>query len=161
MDCVVRTLRHKFEAMRPVLDERGRRLWAGVEAGAIGRGGISRMADATGLSRATVRQGVRDAASGAGATTDGSFSDGRARRPGGGRRRLTESDPELLSALERWLEPVTCGGPESPLRWTDNISARRDALEAPESGVGTPADAPEAGQGRRNRENCGRGSMKH
>ena len=123
MDCVVETLRHKFEMMRPVLDERGRRLWAGVEASAIGRGGISRVAEATGLSRATVRQGVKDVASGAAAPADGRSSDGRTRKPGGGRKRLTESDPELLSSLERQLEPVTCGGPESPLRWTCNSAA--------------------------------------
>ena len=59
MPCVVETLKDRFEMMLPVLDERGRRRWAGVEASAIGRGGISRVAEATGLSRATVRQGVK------------------------------------------------------------------------------------------------------
>ena len=50
MDCVVETLKDKFAMMLPVLDERGRRLWAGVEAHSLGRGGISRVAEATGLS---------------------------------------------------------------------------------------------------------------
>ncbi|MDE0698007.1 MAG: ISAzo13 family transposase [Boseongicola sp.] len=123
MDCVVETLRHKFAMMRPFLDERGRRLWAGVEASAIGRGGISRVAEATGLSRATVRQGVKDVASGVAAPGDGSPPSGRTRKPGGGRKRLTENDPELLSSLERQLEPATSGGQDSPLRWTCNSAA--------------------------------------
>ena len=109
--------------MLPVLDERGRRRWAGVEASAIGRGGISRVAEATGLSRATVRQGVKDIASGDVAPADGTVTGTRTRRPGGGRKRLTETAPELVPALERRLEPVTCGGPESPLRWTCNSAA--------------------------------------
>ena len=56
---MVETLKHEFEIMRPVLDERGHRLWAGAEADAIGRGGVSRVAQATGMSRATVRQGIK------------------------------------------------------------------------------------------------------
>ena len=123
MDCMTETLQHRFEMMRPVLDERGRRLWAGVEASAIGRGGISRVAEATGLSRTTIRQGIRDAASTNREPAEASPADGRVRKPGGGRKRLTERDPQLVSALEARLEPVTCGGPESPLRWTCNSAA--------------------------------------
>ena len=123
MPCVVETLKDRFEMMLPVLDERGRRRWAGVEANAIGRGGISRVAEATGLSRATVRQGVKDIASGDVAPAEGTVTGTRTRRPGGGRKRLTETAPELVPALERRLEPVTCGGPESPLRWTCNSAA--------------------------------------
>ena len=123
MPCVVETLKERFEMMLPVLDERGRRRWAGVEANAIGRGGISRVAEATGLSRATVRQGVKDIASGDVAPAEGTVTGTRTRRPGGGRKRLAETAPELVPALERRLEPVTCGGPESPLRWTCNSAA--------------------------------------
>ena len=136
MPCVVETLRDRFEMMLPVLDERGRRRWAGVEASAIGRGGISRVAEATGLSRATVRQSVTDIASGDAAPADGSVTGTRTRRPGGGRKRLTETAPELVPARERRLEPVTCGGPESPLRWTCNSAASRAAdLRAEGHGV--------------------------
>ena len=125
MDCVVETLKDKFEMMLPVLDERGRRLWAGVEAHSLGRGGISRVAEATGLSRTTVRQGVKEILSGVAAPAEGEVKapGKRTRRPGGGRKRLTETAPELVPALERQFEPVTCGGPQSPLRWTCNSAA--------------------------------------
>jgi transposase len=42
----------------------------------------------------------------------------RTRRPGGGRKPLTETDSELLEALEALIDPVTRGDPMSPLRWT-------------------------------------------
>ena len=59
MGDVVQSIRARYEALRPVLDERSRRIWAGAEARAIGRGGIARVAEATGIARETVRQGLR------------------------------------------------------------------------------------------------------
>ena len=106
MDCVVETLKDKFEMMLPVLDERGRRLWAGVEAHSLGRGGISRVAEATGLSRTTVRQGVKEILSGVATPAEGEVEapGKRTRRLGGGRKRLTETAPAVvLRAL--------CAGP--------------------------------------------------
>ena len=50
----------KFASLEPVLDERARRLWAAAEARAIGRGGISRVAEATGRSRITIRSGLSE-----------------------------------------------------------------------------------------------------
>ena len=114
---------------QPVLDERGRRIWAGAEAQAIGRGGIARVSEATGLARDTVRAGLREVRSGAPgrARSPG----GRLRRPGGGRKSLVERDPDLLAALDRLLEPVTRGDPMSPLSWTCLSAARlADALRA-------------------------------
>ena len=123
MDGMVDTLRFKFVGLRPVLDERARRLWAATEARAIGRGGIARVAEATGMSRGTVRAGLKELASGVVAEASGEAPSGRLRRPGGGRKRVTELDPDLVVALERQLEPVTRGDPESPLRWTCNSAA--------------------------------------
>ena len=120
---MVDTLRSKFAGLRPVLDERARRLWAATEACAIGRGGIARVAEATGMSRGTVRAGLKELASGVVAEASGEAPSGRLRRPGGGRKRVTELDPDLVVALERHLEPVTRGDPESPLRWTCNSAA--------------------------------------
>ncbi len=120
---MVDTLRFKFVGLRPVLDERARRLWAATEARAIGRGGIARVAEATGMSRGTVRAGLKELASGVVAEASGEAPSGRLRRPGGGRKRVTELDPDLVVALERQLEPVTRGDPESPLRWTCNSAA--------------------------------------
>lgn len=113
----------KFATLAPLLDERTRRLWAAVEARAIGRGGIVRVAEATGLSRVTIRAGVRELdtrspADASRATTK------RVRRPGGGRRAVIAHDPRLLGALETLVDPVTRGDPMSPLRWTCKSAAR-------------------------------------
>jgi transposase len=107
----------KFCMLRPLLDERARRLWAAVEARAMGRGGISRVAEATGLSRVTIRAGLQELAladSGAGAEA----LPERVRRRGGGRKPLSQHDPHLLHALETLVAPVTRGDPMSLLRWT-------------------------------------------
>jgi transposase len=102
----------RFRALAGELDERRRRLWAAAEARACGYGGIAAVARATGISEGTIRRGLGELESGA------RLGPGRVRRPGGGRRPLTETDPTLLSDLERLLEGDTRGDPESPLRWT-------------------------------------------
>ena len=124
MDGMVDTLRSKFVVLRPVLDERARRLWAATEARAIGRGGIARVVEATGMSRGTVRAGLKELDSDAVSEPSGEAPAGRVRRPGGGRKRVTDLDPGLTAALERQLEPTTRGDPESPLRWTCKSAAR-------------------------------------
>ena len=126
----VETISEKYATLEPVLDERARRLWAAIEARAIGWGGISRVAEATGLSRITIRAGLDELRA-----TPGHEGDlaGRIRRPGGGRRPLTEHDPSLLGALEALVDPVTRGDPISPLRWTCK-SADKLASELTASG---------------------------
>jgi hypothetical protein len=120
----------KFLMLRPLLDERARRVWAAVEARAMGRGGISRVAEATGLSRVTIRAGIQELA-----RTDTASSPQappeRVRRRGGGRKPLTMHDPHLLHALEALGDPVTRGDPMSLLRWTCKSAAQlADALRA-------------------------------
>src|SRR3972149_6690846 len=110
---VVHWIRAKFEPLRCELDERARRRWAAVESLSLGWGGIAAVAAATGLSAKTIRLGRRELA--AEEDTDGPR---RIRRSGGGRKKLTDQDPQLLSALEALVEPATRGDPESPLRWT-------------------------------------------
>ena len=95
------------------MDERARRLWAGTEADAIGWGGVAAVARATGLAISTVRKG-RDEVR-AGARADGLV---RVRRKGGGRRAFGVEHPDAWSKLEKLVDPVTRGDPESPLRWT-------------------------------------------
>lgn len=113
----------KFAILKPLLDERARRLWAAVEARALGRGGISQVAAATGLSRATVRAGLRDLALPIPASGPQTPS-GRLRPPGGGRKALSMSDPHLVQALEILVDPVTRGDPMSLLRWTCKSAAK-------------------------------------
>jgi hypothetical protein len=124
----VETIRTKFAALRPFLDERTRRVWAATEAVALGRGGVSAVAEATGLRRNTVRAGLRDLAASLPAPPPG-----RVRAPGGGRKPLTERDPTLVRDLEALIEPVTRGDPRSPLRWTC-LSTRRLAAALGQQG---------------------------
>jgi transposase len=101
----------KFGSIWPHLDERQRRLLLGAEARVLGHGGIRLVAAAAGVSEATVSAGARELESGEGPL-------GRARRRGGGRKKLTETDPGLVPALLALVEPEERGDPESPLRWT-------------------------------------------
>jgi hypothetical protein len=119
----VEIISDKFAALEPVLDERARRLWAAAEAHAIGRGGISRVAEATGLSRITIRSGLSELYPPS-PSSGRAVAAGRTRRQGGGRRPLTEHDPKLLRALEVLVDPVTRGDPMSPLRWTCKSAAK-------------------------------------
>jgi len=108
-------IRRKYRSLRMEMSERGRRQWAAAEARELGWGGVSAVARATGLSRTTITVGLRELDLPVPQRTTEAL---RIRRPGGGRKPLTQTDPELLSALESLIEPVTRGDPESPLRWT-------------------------------------------
>jgi hypothetical protein len=104
-----------FHALKGVLDERQRRLFAAAAARAIGEGGQSAVARATGVSRRTIRAGLRDSPAEPG-KKDAIAR--RVRRPGGGRKKTVEKDPTLLNDLEQLVDPTTRGDPMSPLRWT-------------------------------------------
>src|SRR6266699_7316949 len=101
----------KFDAIFPHLDERQRRLLMGAEARVLGHGGIRVVARAAGVREATVSLG-------AGELEAGTEPLGRARRPGGGRKRAADLDPGLVPALLALVEPEERGDPMSPLRWT-------------------------------------------
>jgi hypothetical protein len=109
-DDAIGMIRQKYQALLPNMDERMRRLWAGAEAQALGWGGIACVAEATGLARNTITAGLRD--------LQQPLAAGRIRRGGGGAKPLTVTDPGLEQALDRLVDPVTRGHPESPLRWT-------------------------------------------
>jgi len=100
-----------FEFMNEHLDEKQRRLLAGGVARLLGRGGLTVVATATGMSRNTVIDGAKAFDAGEGPT-------GRVRREGGGRPRLEDTDPTLLDDLDDLVEPESRGDPMSPLRWT-------------------------------------------
>jgi hypothetical protein len=108
-------IRRKYRALKPELDERRRRQWAAAESRELGWGGVTVVAQATGLSRTTINAGKSELTRPAKQRASEAI---RVRRPGGGRRPLTETDPDLLPALESLIEPTTRGDPESPLRWT-------------------------------------------
>ena len=109
---IVNGLYQKWTALVDDLDERARRRWAATEAMAIGRGGIAAVAEATGLSDRTVRNGITEIRNGDILPT------GYQRRTGGGRKPLEYSQTDLVVAVERLVEPTERGDPQSPLRWT-------------------------------------------
>ena len=114
-------LRAKYEMLCERLDERSLRLCLASDAMALGHGGISRVARAAGVSRTTIHAGLRELRSPAGGSLgEGQGEQGkrRVRRPGGGRKALSASDPTLLEDLDGLLDPATRGDPMSPLRWT-------------------------------------------
>ena len=119
-------LTRKLAAVLPHLNEKQRRLMLAAEARALGRGGISRVALASGVSRPTIRKALRELAGPSGPA-------GRIRRSGGGRKRTVDLDPSLRADLERLVDPVTRGDPMSPLRWTCK-SVRKLADELKEQG---------------------------
>ena len=110
-------IRLRYQVLDPVLDERSRRRFAAAEAKAAGRGGVTAVSRITGMARSTVIRGLAELAVGCGDDAVANLSSSRIRRPGGGRKKLTETDPTLLSDLRRLVEPATRGDPEAALLW--------------------------------------------
>jgi len=106
-------IKGRYARVAGILDERGRRVVAASEALAIGRGGVAAVARATGLARAVIEDGINELT---GAVPGA--APGRVRRPGGGRKKVADTDPSVRAHLERLVGPTTRGDPESPLRWT-------------------------------------------
>ena len=118
-------IRKKYSEMRWAMDERSKRVWAASEAKALGRGGGTVVAQATGLSRQTIQAGRKEILRREGAPTESSPAaesqtarKDRLRRAGGGRKSLIRQQPGLQEAPEKLVDPTTRGDPSSPLRWT-------------------------------------------
>jgi hypothetical protein len=122
-------VRNRFRFLKAVLDERSRRLLAAAESKAWGPGGISAVSQVTGVSRQVIRQGLREL------LQPPAHPVGRIRRPGGGRKKAKDKDPELVADLEKLVEPTTRGHPETCLRWTCN-SVRKLAQDLNRMGHG-------------------------
>lgn len=117
-------IEEKFRALSGRLDEATLRLWAAVEARALGHGGVSTVASAVGLSRTTIYAGLRELAMTPSGGEPVAAGMGRVRAQGGGRKKLTAKDPTLLRDLDALVEPTTRGDPQSPLRWTCKSTPR-------------------------------------
>ena len=115
----------RFGLIEWALDERLRRLLAATEAKVLGHGGVTAVALATGVSRRAIHAGLKELDA---RPAESAASGRRIRRPGGGRKKATAKDLTLMADLERLVEPVTRGDPQSPLRWTCK-SLRRLAQE--------------------------------
>jgi len=103
-------IRQRWESIGSKLDERGRRLFAASEVRAAGYGALAIVSRITGIARSTINRGEDD-------LDAGLPVDGRVRRPGGGGKPLSESDPTLVDDLRRLVEPATLGSPVQPLVW--------------------------------------------
>src|ERR687887_1964399 len=136
MEVTEEALAAMFAVVSPHLGERQRRLLAGAQARALGRGGIAAVARASGMARSTVELGTAE-------IDQGAVPAGRIRRPGAGRPKATDRDPGLLQALDALVEPTARGDPESPLRWTCK-STRNLADEL--TGQGHPVSAKTVGR---------------
>ena len=114
-DGIIEPIRIRFNKLAWTLDERMRRLFAAAEASALGRGGIAKVAQATGVSRRAIHVGLRELSDLREPVENPSK---RIRKEGAGRKSVIKTDVGLMSALEKLVEPMTRGDPESPLRWT-------------------------------------------
>jgi Rhodopirellula transposase DDE domain len=115
-------IRKRYEAFGSHLNERERRLFAAAEALSAGRGGVTAVMRATGMARSTINRGLTDLRS-PGVEAPG-WAAGKARRAGGGRRPLVQTDETLLDDLELLLEPATVGDPMRPLLWVSKSHAK-------------------------------------
>ena len=104
----------RFEVLEPTFDEKSRRHWAAAEAMSAGRGGVAAVHRATGIARNTIFVGIKEL------KNSGQLEEqsDRTRCAGGGRKKSVDANPEIRSALESLVEPITRGDPESALRWT-------------------------------------------
>lgn len=132
----VTALRAKFEALLPHLDERATRLTLAAEARSLGHGGIAAVARAAGVSQSRVQRGVAELEAGV-------EPSGRVRRPGAGRKPITQTDPGIVQALLALVEPTRRGDPECALSWT-TLSTKRLAAEL--TGQGHPVSAAKVAQ---------------
>ena len=130
---LTQVIQEKFAAIESLLNERTRRRWAAVEARALGRGGIARVAEATGLSRATISAGLQELAAG----PQDDDAAGRLRGPRAGRKALAEHDADLVAALEdssirrrAAIRRGRCAGPVAVRRGCRGNSRRRAIASA-------------------------------
>jgi hypothetical protein len=161
----IERIRRMYSTLAPEMDERMRRQWAAAEARELGWGGVSTVAQGCGLSRTTITAGLRELDLPSAQRRGEAL---RVRRPGGGRRPLAQTDPDLVAALERLIDPVTRGDPMSPLRWTckstrklaEELTCQRHPVSAPtvagllrEAGYSLQANAKtREGTGHRDRD---------
>lgn len=109
----IQEVNEKYEWISEHLNEKSRRIWAATEANSIGWGGITIISKATGIDAKTIRKGITELGG-----KKGGESKNRIRRKGGGRKKLKDTEKNIVKALESLVNPVTRGDPESPLRWT-------------------------------------------
>lgn len=102
-------LRQKVNSVLPLLDERQRRVFLAAEARYHGRGGVTAVSRASGISRVTIHRGIEEL---------DTEQAGKVRAPGAGRKKVSDALPGLVEALNALVDKDSRGDPMSPLRWT-------------------------------------------
>ena len=124
-------IQYRWEMVGCRLDERGRRLFAAAEVRTAGWGGLAVVAEITGLARSTINRGEDD-------LDTEPLAKGQVRRTGGGRKAVSEDDPEVVPELQRLVEPATLGDPMRPLIW---VSKSMEKLAETLTAMGHPIGA--------------------
>lgn len=109
-------LQEKYQMLLPHLDEKTTRLFLASEAISMGRGAKVKVARLTGVSRARINKGIKELESGV--KSPDKVKGQKIRRPGGGRKSYVDSQPGIVEALEKIVNPHTSGDPMNPLLWT-------------------------------------------
>jgi hypothetical protein len=120
----IAAIKARFDVLAPVLDERGRRLFAASEARAAGRGGVVAVSRATGIARSTIDRGLADLRAGV------AQLDGRVRRAGGGGKPAIETQPGILTTLTELVQSSIRGDPEAALLWVSKSQRHLSAALA-------------------------------
>jgi hypothetical protein len=108
----IENIQKRFELLKPLMNERFRRLWSAAEAKVLGHGGIGLVSQATGQSRTTISTGIKELEAGDKLDIKG------VRKPGGGRQKIIDKAPAVEAELLKLIEPTVRGEPESPILWT-------------------------------------------
>ena len=106
----------KFKQISLYLNERALRIWVATEALSLPRGGVSKLAEITGLARSTIHLGIKEIQQKK--TRNFINQIERTRQKGAGRKKSTEKDKTLQKDLEYLIDDTTRGDPMNPLRWT-------------------------------------------
>src|SRR5580704_10790804 len=118
-------IREKAAILKPLLNEKDLRLWSAAESKVLGHGGIELVSEASGLSRTTISNGLKELSDVL------LISKERIRKPGGGRKKTVDKTPAISAALDKMIEPSLRGDPESPLLWTSkSLRKLSDELKA-------------------------------
>ena len=120
----IRKTQEKYNGIKDCLSEKGRRIWAAIEATAYGYGGGALICKALGMSTATLYKGIKE-------LKNPNKTQNRIRAKGGGRKSYKITQPGILEALDELVDPTAKGNPENPLKWTSkSVRNLTDAMKA-------------------------------
>jgi transposase len=102
----------KINTMLPLLNERQKRIFLALESKVLGRGGLKLVHEISGVSQATIIRGKKEL------EERGISNTTRIRKPGGGRKKITEKYNGIKDEIEKIVADTTYGNPENPLTWT-------------------------------------------